>query len=250
MTEPSEPSEPMIELSDVHLSFPLLQDQPGGVKEAFLARIRGRARPRQEREFWALRGISLEVGRGQVLGVIGKNGSGKSSLIRVIGGIYAPDKGQARTKGRIAMLQLGSGFRDELTGVESIRLSGAILGFSPQQIRSEMPAIIEFSGLGSFIHQPLRTYSSGMKARLGFAVASCVAPDILLLDEVLAVGDAEFAAKSLRRIEQMVAGKATVVIASHDLVQLRRLCSRMVLIERGTIACDGAPETVIEQYGA
>ena len=181
-----------IKVSDVHLSFPMLQYEPRGIKEAFLATVLGRTKKKSERVFWALKGVSLEIEKGEVVGLIGTNGSGKSTLLRTISHTYRPDRGNVETDGLITNLQLGSGFRDELTGIENIRLSGAIMGYSPAQIQERTKEIIEFSGIGEFIHQPIRTYSSGMKARLGFAVAAVAEPDILLLDAVLAVGDATF----------------------------------------------------------
>jgi len=242
-------SELAISVDDVHLSFPQVRYHPGGVKEAFLSFALRRKRPKEDREFWALRGITLEVKKGEVIGLVGKNGSGKTTLLRVIGGVYAPDKGACTTEGRIAALELGSGFREELTGLENIRLSGAIMGMSPAQIDELQKSIVEFADIGEFINQPLRTYSSGMKSRLGFAVASTVEPDILLVDEVLAVGDAEFREKSMERMQAMVSSKhTTVVIVSHSLGELKRLCSRCILIEKGLAVADGDPEAIIERY--
>jgi ABC-type polysaccharide/polyol phosphate transport system ATPase subunit len=241
-------SDTVIEVEDVWLSFPLIRFQPRGIKEAFLATVLRQKPPRELREFWALRGVSMKVQKGQVVGVIGRNGSGKSTLLRAISGIYAPDKGRIRTTGRISALELGSGFREELTGAENIRLSGAIMGMSPSEVEDRVDQIIEFAELEEFIDQHLRTYSSGMRTRLGFAVASVIEPEILLMDEVLAVGDAEFKAKSMARIEEMVGGDTTVVIVSHSLDELERLCDRLVLIDRGAVSCEGKPTDVIEAY--
>ena len=242
-------SELAIELDDVHLSFPRVRYHPGGVKEAFLSFVLGRTGPKEAREFWALRGISVRVKKGEVIGLVGKNGSGKTTLLRVIGGIYEPDKGKATTNGQIAALELGSGFREELTGLENIRLSGAIMGMSPRQIDVLEKSIIDFADIGEFIAQPLRTYSSGMKSRLGFAVASVVEPDILLVDEVLAVGDADFREKSMARMEALVTSHdTTVVIVSHSLGELERLCSRCILIEKGLAVADGPPDEIIARY--
>lgn len=243
-------SEPIIQLSDVWLSFPLLRYEPRGVKEAFLSYIKKHLKPRPERVFWAVQGVSLEVRRGEVVGLIGKNGSGKSTLLRVVSNIYAADRGTARTQGRIsALLELGAGFRDELTGWENIRLSGAIMGFSPVETEALMDRIVAFADLQEFMNQPLRTYSSGMRARLGFAVASVVEPDILLIDEVLAVGDAQFRQRSMTRIEEMVKRQDTaVVIVSHNQDELRRLCSRLVLLDHGKVVMDGAPSEVLARY--
>lgn len=200
--------------------------------------------------FWALRGVSFRIQRGEVVGIIGRNGSGKSTLLRVICGIYGPDRGSVMLPtGRVsALLELGSGFRDELSGMENIRLACAIQGFSSSEIDAIIEPIISFSGIEEFIDQPIRTYSSGMKARLGFAVASVVEPDVLLIDEVLAVGDAGFRQRCMTRIEQLVAGDTTVVVVSHNTAELERLCSRLILLERGIVIMDGAVKDVLERY--
>lgn len=242
-------SEVVIAIHDVHLAFPLVRFRPAGIKEAFLKRLLGRGTG-EDQKFWALRGIELSITRGEVIGLVGKNGSGKSTLLRVITGIYAPDRGTVETKGRISsLLELGAGFREELSGDENITLNGAILGYSPQEMAQLRPGIVEFSGLGEFMAQPLRTYSSGMRARLGFAVAAAVRPDILIIDEALAVGDAEFRAKSMARIEALTADQnTTVVIVSHNEAELRRLCTRLVLLERGQVVVSGDAETVFGRY--
>ncbi|MEO1231307.1 MAG: ABC transporter ATP-binding protein, partial [Myxococcota bacterium] len=190
------------------------------------------------------------ITQGEVVGIVGRNGSGKSTLLRVIAGIYAADGGEVRTRGRISsLLELGAGFRDELTGLENISLAGAIMGFSGPQMRSLTPDIVDFSELGEFIDAPLRTYSSGMRSRLGFAVAAAMDPDILLIDEALAVGDARFRERSMARIEAMVAAEhTTVVVVSHNANELRRLCSRLVLLERGKKIIEGEPEMVLARY--
>ncbi|MCA9552694.1 MAG: ABC transporter ATP-binding protein [Myxococcales bacterium] len=245
-------SEPIIEVKGVHLSFPVVRYHARGVKEAFLALVRRQKVDPEQKRFWALTGVDLTVERGEVLGILGRNGSGKSTLLRVIAGIYAPDKGSVRSVGRISsLLELGAGFRDELNGYENVRLSGAIMGFDARQIEELLPRIVDFSGLRDFMGQPLKTYSSGMRARLGFAVASNVDPDILLIDEALAVGDAAFRDKCMERIEAMVADEdTTVIIVSHSAGDLKRLCTRLVLLERGKLLMDGAVEPVLERYEA
>jgi ABC-type polysaccharide/polyol phosphate transport system ATPase subunit len=240
-------SEPVIQLEDVHLSFPLVRYTAGGVKEAFLSFVLGRGRKKIEKEFWALKGVSISVDKRDVVGIVGKNGSGKSTLLRVISGIYRPDLGRCSVRGRVQFLDLGSGFREELTGAENVRLSGVILGLSPRQVSDRYEAIVEFAGVGQFIDQPLRTYSSGMRARLGFAVASVIEPDLLLIDEVLAVGDEDFRKKSMARIEEML-GKTTVVVVSHNMAELKRICTRLVWMEKGKVVLDGGVDEVIERY--
>lgn len=241
-------SAPAIRVVDAHVSFPMVRFHAGGLKEAFL-RFARRLPPPGPAQFWALKGVSLEVQKGEVVGLLGKNGSGKSTLLRVIAGIYAPDRGQVEVEGRIsAMLELGAGFRDELSGLENIRLAGAVIGMSPQEIEARFDEITRFADIGDFIHQPLRTYSSGMRARLGFAVASSIKPDILLIDEALAVGDAEFREKSMRRVEDLVKSGITVVIVSHNLSELQRLCQRLVLIDAGKVVGSGPPAEMLEAY--
>lgn len=246
---PSPVREPAIELSDVSLSFPITRFRPQGIKEAVLSSFWRRRAPK-ETTFWALKHVTATINHGEVLGLIGANGSGKSTLLKVIAGIYQPDEGTAITRGRISsLLELGAGFREELTGYENIKLNGAILGFSPEEMESRLPEIITFSGVEEFIDQPLRTYSSGMKVRLGFAVASAIQPDVLLIDEVLAVGDEDFRQRSMARIEELVnGGNTTVIIVSHNANEIRRLCKRSLLIDRGEVLDDGAPEVVIQRY--
>lgn len=241
-------SDAVISVRGVELSFPQARLRVSGVKEAFLRPFSKRPKM-PAKAFKALRGVDLEVRRGEVLGLIGRNGSGKSTLLRVVCGIYEPDRGQVRVDGRIsALLELGAGFRDELSGIENIRLSGAIMGFAPKQVDELVEPIVEFADLGDFIYQPIRTYSSGMRARLGFAVASAVDPEILLIDEALAVGDAKFREKCLERIDQMVAGDTTVVLVSHSKRDLTQMCTRLALLHQGRIVTEGAPDEVLERY--
>jgi lipopolysaccharide transport system ATP-binding protein len=244
-------SPPAIELVDIVLDFPNVRFRPRSVKEAVLEWARPRA-PRAARTFRALRGVSLSVTAGEVVGIVGRNGSGKSTLLRVIAGIYAPDGGRVITRGRISsLLELGAGFREELSGRENIALAGAIMGFSPDEMARLAPGIVAFSELGDFIDAPLRTYSSGMRSRLGFAVAAALDPDILLIDEALAVGDASFRERCMRRIEELVrAEHTTVVVVSHSAGELRRLCGRLVLLEKGEKIGEGDPEAVLAQYQA
>lgn len=239
----------MISVRGVELSFPQARLKVSGVKEAILRPFTKRPKMKPK-AFAALRGIDLEVQRGEVLGLVGRNGSGKSTLLRVVCGIYAPDAGEVVVRGRIsALLELGAGFRDELSGIENIRLSGAIMGLSPREVEALVDPIVAFADLGDFIEQPIRTYSSGMRARLGFAVASAVDPEVLLIDEALAVGDAKFRDKCLGRIEEMVAGDTTVVLVSHNQSDLKQLCGRLVLLHQGRLIADGPPDEVLRRYG-
>src|SRR5688500_5859636 len=242
-------TERVIDVDGVKLAFPMVRYHARGVKEAFLEHVRRERVDPAKRLFWALRGVSMSVERGEVLALIGRNGSGKSTLLRVICGIYAPDEGRVHTRGRISpMLELGAGFRPELSGYENIKLAGAILGFSSKEIERRTEGIVAFSELGEFMEQPLRTYSSGMQARLGFAVTTAVDPDILIIDEVLAVGAAAFKQKCMKRIDELIAVDTTVVIVSHSMPELERICTRAVLLDKGEVVADGPFSEVAQRY--
>ena len=199
-------------------------------------------------DFIALDSVSLQLFEGEIVGIIGRNGSGKSTL-RTISGIYSPDKGTVRTKGQISLLaRLGIGFNVHLTGRENIYLYGSILGHSKRTMDGLIDEIISFSGLELSIDKPLRTYSSGMKTRLSFSIASAVKSEILLIDEVLGVGDYDFKEKSKIRMQEMVDEAATVVIVSHNLPILEQMCSRLILIDDGKIKAIGEPKEIIDIY--
>ena len=199
--------------------------------------------------FVALKDVNIKVKKGEILGVIGKNGSGKSTLLRVMSGIYQPDDGKAMASGPVNLLSnVRIGFNGNLSGRENAYLYGSILGHSRQTMDSLMQSIIEFAELEAFIDQPLRTYSSGMQARLGLSVASAVQPEILLIDEVLAVGDEGFKERSRERIKSMVQDAATVVIVSHNLNYQKQVCDRMLLMEDGEVVTEGSPDEVIAAY--
>jgi ABC-type polysaccharide/polyol phosphate transport system ATPase subunit len=200
-------------------------------------------------EFWALRGVDLQIPAGQSLGVIGPNGSGKSTLLKAIAGVLTPSEGQLQTQGRVApMIELGAGFNDQLTGRENIYLNGAIMGLTRQQIEERVERMVEFADIGDFIDVPLRNYSSGMRARLGFAVTSDVDPDILLLDEVFSVGDEAFRRKSTARMEDFFDSGRTVVTVTHGLGLVQRLCTRVIYLRSGSLVADGPPDEVIARY--
>ena len=180
---------------------------------------------------------------------MGANGSGKSTLLRVIAGIYAPDEGSVNVQGRITLLAgIGTGFQQDLTGRENIYLTGSIYGYSKREISDLENEIIEFSGIHDFIDRPIRTYSAGMRARLGFAIVSNLEPDILLLDEVMSVGDAEFRKKSREKIEELINGEATVIIVSHSKSIIKGICDRIFAIDKGRIVTDGKIESAFEFY--
>jgi ABC-type polysaccharide/polyol phosphate transport system ATPase subunit len=226
-----------IEIENLSLDFPR-QPKGGGMLRELLT---GRFRKNDQRARWfrALDGLNLHVSPGEVVGIIGPNGGGKSTLLRVIAGIYAPDEGRVLTRGRVTLLSgVGTGFQRDLTGRENIHLTGSIHGFE----------VITFAGIGDFIDQPLRTYSSGMRARLGFSIISHMEPDILLLDEVMSVGDHDFKTRSRKRIEEMVQGDATVVIVSHSVSLLRQQCDRVHCLVDGKLVTDGDKEAAFECY--
>ncbi len=240
-------SETVIEVEEVSLQFPKTRVTLGTVESSLMKLVKfGKI---QEDFFVALNGINLKINEGEILGIIGRNGSGKSTLLRTISGIYRPDKGCIRSKGQITLLAgLGIGFNVNLSGRENVYLYGSILGNSNKVMTELMDSIINFSGLNGFIDQPLRTYSAGMRARLGFSIASAVKPDILLIDEVLSVGDQEFRKKSMDRILEIVKGSKTVVIVSHNFTIMEQLCTRLVMIDQGKIISNGNPADVIAEY--
>tara|TARA_B100000941_G_scaffold285321_1_gene257204 strand:- start:1003 stop:1740 length:738 start_codon:yes stop_codon:yes gene_type:complete len=234
-----------ISIADVSLDYPLNNRGIGLLKEI----LTGRVKKESTRLYRALEKISLDVKKGEVVGLMGANGSGKSTLLRVIAGIYAPDEGSVKVRGRVTLLAgIGTGFQYDLTGRENILLTGSIYGYSKKEISNMEEEIIEFSGIREFIDQPIRTYSAGMRARLGFAIVSNLEPDILLLDEVMSVGDTDFRQKSRNKIEQLIKGDATVVIVSHSKSIIKSMCDRVFAIEGGKIITDGSIETALEYY--
>lgn len=200
-------------------------------------------------EFWALQDINFQLKKGDRLGILGFNGAGKSTLLKVIAGVLKPTEGNVKSKGRIVpLLELGAGFDKDYTGAENIYLYGAMLGYSKEFLREKYDEIVEFSELGDFINVPIKNYSSGMKARLGFSIATVVEPDILILDEVLSVGDAKFKKKSEKRIKDMFEKGVTVLFVSHSLAQVQTLCNRAILLEKGKLIADGSIDDVSELY--
>jgi ABC-type polysaccharide/polyol phosphate transport system ATPase subunit len=224
--------------------FRIFHERNATLKEALMRGRRGRYT-----ELWALRDVSVSVEPGEALGIVGENGSGKSTLLKLLAGIIPPHEGRVEVGGRIAsMLELGAGFHPDFTGRENVYMNGAIQGLSRREIDDRMEAIIAFSELEAFIDNPVRTYSSGMYTRLGFAVASHVDSDVLLLDEVLAVGDEAFQRKCLGRIFEYRRGGGTVVFVSHDAEAVERVCDRAVLLEHGELAAEGRPGDVLATY--
>jgi lipopolysaccharide transport system ATP-binding protein len=227
-------------------------EQPSMLREALVNMIRAPFGRRRRREtIWALRDVSLSVQPGEVLGIVGRNGAGKSTLLKILSRITRPTAGTINVRGRVAsLLEVGTGFHDELTGRENIYLSGSILGMPKARIEAKLEAIIEFAGVRRFIDTPIKRYSSGMRLRLGFAVAANLESDILLVDEVLAVGDGEFQKKCLQAMDDLHGGGRIVLFVSHNLAAIENLCSRAVWIDNGCLRLDGNPKDVIAAYMA
>lgn len=203
----------------------------------------------QDKWFWALRDVSLTVGRGEAVGIIGPNGAGKSTVLRLLAGILRPSSGEVHVDGRLAaLIEVGAGFHGDLTGRENIFLNGAILGMTREEIRRNLDAIVEFAGIARFIDMPVKRYSSGMYARLGFSIAAHVDPDVLLVDEVLSVGDAVFRLRCLERMHELVRNGTTLVFVTHNLDQMQAICSRALVLEGGRCLFDGASRAAVSHY--
>ena len=236
----------MIEVSDVTMRFRLNNDKILSLKEFVTTALRGKL---QYNDFTALEHVSFEVKKGETLGLIGRNGAGKSTMLKVISGILKPTEGSVVCRGNVVpMLELGSGFDFDLTGRENIFLNGAILGYSKEFLHEKYDEIVEFSELGQFIEVPIRNYSSGMLARLAFSIATVVNPEILIVDEILSVGDAAFQEKSKKRMLELMGGGTTVLFVSHSLEQIREMCNRVVWLEHGNVKIVGAAAEVCDVY--
>lgn len=237
---------PIVSVKNISLKFKMEQNRANSLKEFC---VRWLKRDLKSEDFWALTDVSFDVEKGDVIGIIGHNGAGKSTLLKVISGIMKPTKGTIEAHGNIVpMLELGSGFDMELSGRENIYLNGAILGYSEEFLNEKYDEIVAFSELGNFIEAPLRTYSSGMLARLAFSVACIVEPEILIVDEILSVGDADFQEKSRARMMELMTGGTTVFFVSHSLKQIREMCNKVVWLEHGKIQAVGKTEDICNMY--
>ena len=237
----------MIEVSHITMDFRLDRNHSTNLKEYVVNLLLGK---RKVEMFHALDDVSFTIPRGSVTGLIGPNGAGKSTILKVISGIYRPPGGQVQVRGQIVpMLELGSGFDAELSGRENILLNGAILGYSKDFLLPKVDAIIDYSELRDFIDMPLKTYSSGMLARLAFSIASVVEPDVLIVDEILSVGDERFQRKSrARMLEMMTNSGTTVLFVSHNLQQLRQMCDRVIWLDHGRIRAIGSAQDICDAY--
>lgn len=238
----------VLHLEDVSVSYRVPTERIGTFKEYIIRRAK---RQVKIRTFWALKNISLELFQGEILGVVGNNGAGKSTMLKVIARVLRPTRGRVIVKGRVApLLELGAGFHPELTGKENIFLNSAMLGFSQREILEKYDEIVEFSELKEFINAPLRTYSTGMFARLGFAVATACDPDILLLDEILSVGDENFQKKCDTRINAFRERGAAIVLVSHSMPKIQEMTQRAAWLDHGELKALGSPDKVIKEYRA
>ena len=236
----------MIKAKNISIKYMITNDRIKSLKEYAVAMLKRRL---QYEEFWALKDVSFEVEKGEVIGIIGRNGAGKSTLLKIISGILKPTEGSVSCSGSIVpMLELGSGFDYDLTGRENIFLNGAILGYSEEYLEDKFKDILEFAELDKFIDMPIRNYSSGMLMRLAFSIATVVNPEILIVDEILAVGDADFQEKSKARMLELMSGGTTVLFVSHSLEHVRDMCNRVIWLDDGKIRMIGETQEVCDQY--
>ena len=239
-------SKTAIEVDNVSMKFNLSREKVDSLKDYIFKTIK---REIQYNEFWALKNVSFSVEKGDRVGILGLNGAGKSTLLKVISGVFKPTEGHVDKHGKmVPLLELGAGFDPQYTGKENIYLYGAMLGYTKKFIDSKYDEIVEFSELQKFMDVPVKNYSSGMKSRLGFSIATVVEPNILILDEVLSVGDAKFRKKSEKKIMSMFDSGVTVLFVSHSLEQVQRLCNKAMILEKGKLIAYGDIDPISEQY--
>lgn len=239
----------MISVDNVSMKFNLGIEKNFSLKQFFIDIFKSKKNKSKKEEFWALQDVKFEVEQGEVVGFIGSNGAGKSTLLKVIAGVMKPTKGKVQVNGNICpMIELGAGFDLDLTARENIFLNGAVLGYSKEFIEKKFEEIVEFSELRDFLDVPVRNFSSGMTARLAFSIATVVEPEILIVDEILSVGDIAFQAKSLEKMMSLINGGTTVLFVSHSLEQLQNLCKKVVWLEHGKVRKIGPAKEVCEEY--
>lgn len=238
--------EVVIRADNLGIKYNLSEQKIDDLKEYVIKAFKGEL---NYNEFWALKNVSFSINAGDHVGILGLNGAGKSTLLKALAGVLKPTEGTVMTKGRIVpLLELGAGFDRQYTGAENIYLYGAVLGYSRKFINSKFDEIVAFSELEDFIHVPVKNYSSGMKSRLGFAVATAMQADILILDEVLAVGDAKFKKKCEDKLQEMFSSGTTVLFVSHSLSQVKKLCDKAILLEHGRVAAYGKTGRIAQLY--
>ena len=238
----------MIKLDGISMRFNLGLEPNYSIKEAFISIFDKKRRPKKT-DFWALQDVSFEVKKGEVIGLIGSNGAGKSTLLKIVSGVMKPTKGKVTVNGQISpMIELGAGFDIELTARENIYLNGAILGYSKQFIDEKFDEIVEFSELRDFLDAPVKNFSSGMIAKLAFSIATVVDPEILIVDEILSVGDIKFQEKSKNKMMEMIKGGTTVLYVSHSLESIEELCDRVVWLEHGKLIKIGNTKEICKEY--
>ncbi|MCP4021535.1 MAG: ABC transporter ATP-binding protein [Desulfobacteraceae bacterium] len=219
-------------------------------KQVSLLNLLFGSKDRKKQEFWALKDISFTLYKGETVGIIGRNGSGKSTLLMVCAKIYPPDKGKVIVNGKVQLLTLGLGFKNELTGRDNVLISSSLLGLSHSEIKERMPEIEDFADIGSFMDEPVRTYSSGMRSRLAFSIATAIQPDTLILDEVLTTGDVSFREKAINRMKNLQKLAKSAIIVSHNPNQLKQLCDRLIWIEQGRLIMEGEVKETLQEYRA
>ena len=235
-------------VDNVSMKFNLSSEKVDNIKEYIIKSIKHQI---SYDEFWSLRNVSFTMNKGERMGILGLNGAGKSTLLKVISGVYKPTEGKVISHGKVVpLLELGAGFDQQYTGKENIFLYGTVLGYTKGYLEEKYDEIVEFSELGKFIDVPIKNYSSGMKSKLGFSIATIANPDILILDEVLSVGDAKFRKKSEAKIMQLMEGGTTVLFVSHSLAQVRRICDRAMILDHGTLKAIGGIDEISNQYEA
>lgn len=238
--------EKVIQVRNVSMHFNLMTERVDSIKEYVLKLIKGKL---LYNDFIALHDVSFDIYKGDILGLIGLNGAGKSTLLKILAGVLKPTTGTVQVKGRIApLIEVGAGFDPELTARENIFLNGAILGYSRQFLESKFDEILDFAELRDFVDVPVKNFSSGMYARLGFAIATMVEPDILIVDEVLSVGDFRFQEKCEKRIREMIGHGVTIILVSHDSKLIKEMCSRVIWLEHGAIRKMGSTENICDEY--
>ena len=239
----------MIKIENVSMKFNLEIEKDFSMKQAFVNLFTKKKKKKKNEDFWALKDVSFNIGKGEVVGLIGSNGAGKSTLLKVVSGVMKPTKGKVKVKGVISpMIELGAGFDGNLTARENIYLNGAILGYSKEFLDDKFDEIVEFSELKDFLDVPVKNFSSGMTAKLAFSIATIVNPEILIVDEILSVGDIKFQEKSKKKMMEMIKGGTTVLYVSHSLESIKDLCTKVVWLEHGKVVKMGDTKEICDEY--